>query len=101
MLNLNLTSVFLAMKYQIPALKASTGGVIINTGTAKGLLRLCEAARLNIFPTVSAEVFTKEMPGLAAYTAAKAGLDALTKQVACEASAFGSVFNDSFVVRRL
>ena len=36
----NVTGVFLSMKYQIPAIKASKGGVIINNASVVGML-LC------------------------------------------------------------
>jgi len=59
----NLTGCFLSMKYEIPALLASGGGAIINTTGGAGL---------------------HGSPGGSAYSASKAGLDALTKCAAKE-----------------
>jgi NAD(P)-dependent dehydrogenase (short-subunit alcohol dehydrogenase family) len=62
-LDLNLNSVFLGLKHQIPAIHAAGGGTIINNASTAG---------------VSA------VPGLAAYSAAKHGLVGLTKSAALE-----------------
>lgn len=60
----NLSSAFLAAKYQVPALVARGGGSIVFTSTFVG--------------------YTAGMPGLAAYAAAKAGLVGLTQVLASE-----------------
>jgi len=60
----NLTSAFLAAKYQIPALKAAGGGSIVFTSSFVG--------------------HTIGLPGMAAYAASKAGLIGLTQVLAVE-----------------
>lgn len=60
----NLTSAFLAAKYQLPAMLAGGGGSIIFTSTFVG--------------------YITGMPGMAAYAASKAGLIGLTQVLACE-----------------
>jgi NAD(P)-dependent dehydrogenase (short-subunit alcohol dehydrogenase family) len=60
----NLTSAFLAAKYQLPALTARDGGSLIFTSTFVG--------------------YTAGMPGMAAYAASKAGLIGLTQVLASE-----------------
>lgn len=60
----NLTSAFLAAKYQLPAMLSSGGGSIIFTSTFVG--------------------HTVGMPGMAAYAASKAGLVGLTQVLASE-----------------
>ena len=60
----NLTSAFLAAKYQVPAMLAAGGGSLIFTSTFVGV--------------------TAGMPGTAAYAASKAGLVGLTKTLAAE-----------------
>lgn len=60
----NLTSAFLAAKYQLPAMQLGGGGSLIFTSTFVG--------------------HTAGMPGMAAYAASKAGLVGLTKVLACE-----------------
>jgi len=60
----NLTSAFLAAKYQIPALKASGGGSIVFTSTFVG--------------------YTIGLPGMSAYAASKAGLVGLAQVLAVE-----------------
>lgn len=60
----NLTSAFLAAKYQLPAMLKSGGGSLIFTSTFVG--------------------YTAGMPGMAAYAASKAGLIGLTKVLASE-----------------
>ncbi|WP_084494830.1 SDR family oxidoreductase [Alkanindiges illinoisensis] len=60
----NLTSAFLAAKYQLPAILTSGGGSLIFTSTFVG--------------------YTAGMPGIAAYAASKAGLIGLTKVLATE-----------------
>lgn len=66
-LGVNLTSAFLAAKYQIPAMLERGGGSIVFTSTFVG--------------------YTVGMPQLAAYAASKAGLIGLTQALASE---FGS-----------
>ncbi len=63
-LQTNLTSAFLAAKYQLPALKENGGGAIVFTSTFVG--------------------HTVGMPGMAAYAASKAGLIGLTQCLAAE-----------------
>ena len=65
----NLTSAFLAAKYQLPAMAASGGGSLIFTSTFVG--------------------HTVGMPGMAAYAASKAGVIGLTKALAAEYGAAG------------
>ncbi len=60
----NLTSAFLAAKYQLPAMAARKGGSLIFTSTFVG--------------------YTAGMPGMAAYAASKAGLVGLTQVLASE-----------------
>ncbi len=63
-LDTNLTSAFLAAKYQVPAMLDRGGGSLIFTSTFVG--------------------YTVGMPGVAAYAAGKAGLIGLTKALAAE-----------------
>lgn len=63
-LETNLTSAFLAAKYQIPALLARGGGSLIFTSTFVG--------------------YTAGFPGMAPYAASKAGLLGLTRALATE-----------------
>lgn len=63
-LDTNLTSAFLAAKYQLPALVARGGGSLIFTSTFVG--------------------YTAGIPGMAAYAASKAGLIGLTQVLAAE-----------------
>lgn len=65
----NLTSAFLCAKHQIPAMLKSGGGAIVFTSSFVGN--------------------SVGMPGMAAYAAAKAGVDGLTKVLAAEFSARG------------
>ncbi|TYC63379.1 SDR family oxidoreductase [Rhodobacterales bacterium] len=60
----NLTSAFLAAKYQIPAMKTSGGGSIVFTSSFVG--------------------YTIGLPGMAVYAASKAGLIGLTQVLAVE-----------------
>ncbi|AQU81519.1 MULTISPECIES: SDR family oxidoreductase [unclassified Halomonas] len=60
----NLTSAFLAAKYQLPAMRSGSGGSLIFTSTFVG--------------------YTAGMPGMAAYAASKAGLIGLMQVLACE-----------------
>lgn len=59
----DLTGVFLSMKYEIPAMLAGTGGSIINTSSVAGLIA---------------------DPGMAPYAAAKHGVIGLTKAAALD-----------------
>lgn len=63
-LDINLTSAFLAAKYQVPAMIARGGGSLIFTSTFVG--------------------HTVSFPGLAAYAASKSGLIGLTQALAVE-----------------
>jgi NAD(P)-dependent dehydrogenase (short-subunit alcohol dehydrogenase family) len=63
-LSTNLTSAFLAAKYQLPALQARGAGSLIFTSTFVG--------------------YTAGIPGMAAYAASKAGLIGLTQVLASE-----------------
>lgn len=63
-LDINLTSAFLAAKYQVPAMIARGGGSLIFTSTFVG--------------------HTVSFPGLAAYSASKSGLIGLTHALAVE-----------------
>jgi NAD(P)-dependent dehydrogenase (short-subunit alcohol dehydrogenase family) len=63
-LAINLTSAFLAAKYQIPAMLERGGGSIVFTSTFVG--------------------YTAAFPGVAAYAASKAGVIGLTKALAVE-----------------
>lgn len=65
----NLTSAFLAAKYQLPAMAARGGGSLIFTSTFVG--------------------YTVGMPHMAAYAASKAGLVGLTQALASECGAQG------------
>ena len=63
-LDTNLTSAFLAAKYQVPALKTRGGGALVFTSSFVG--------------------YTLGFPGMAAYAAAKAGLIGLVQVLAAE-----------------
>jgi NAD(P)-dependent dehydrogenase (short-subunit alcohol dehydrogenase family) len=63
-LDINLTSGFLAAKYQLPALEARGGGALVFTSTFVG--------------------YTAGFPGLAAYAASKSGLVGLVQVLASE-----------------
>lgn len=63
-LDVNLTSAFLAAKYQVPAMLKRGGGSLIFTSTFVG--------------------YTVGMPGMTAYAASKAGLIGLTQVIAAE-----------------
>jgi A-factor type gamma-butyrolactone 1'-reductase (1S-forming) len=60
---INLTGIFLCMKYEIPALLAAGGGAIVNNSSTVGLIA---------------------WPGLAPYTASKHGMLGLTKTAAVD-----------------
>jgi NAD(P)-dependent dehydrogenase (short-subunit alcohol dehydrogenase family) len=62
-LRLTLTSAFLGTKYAVPAMADAGGGVIVNTASVAGM---------------------QPYPGLAAYSAAKAGVMSLTRSTAIE-----------------
>ncbi|MCB1754460.1 MAG: SDR family oxidoreductase [Gammaproteobacteria bacterium] len=64
----DLTGIFNAMKYEIPAMLANGAGAIVNLSSANGLVGL---------------------PGMAAYTAAKHGVIGLTRSAALELAASG------------
>lgn len=66
-LRLNLTSAFLAAKYQVPAMLRRDGGSIVFTSTFVG--------------------YTAGMPHMAAYAASKSGLVGLTQALAAELGA--------------
>jgi NAD(P)-dependent dehydrogenase (short-subunit alcohol dehydrogenase family) len=68
-LRLNLTSAFLAAKYQVPAMLRRNGGSIVFTSTFVG--------------------YTVGMPNMAAYAASKSGLVGLTQALAAELGARG------------
>ncbi len=63
LIDVNLKSVFLSMKYEIPAMAAAGGGVIVNTASAAGLVG---------------------ERGIAIYTASKHGVVGLTKTAALD-----------------
>ncbi len=63
LLNINLTGVFLSMKYEIPAMKRGGGGAIINTASVGGLIGTA---------------------GVAPYCASKHGVIGLTRSAALE-----------------
>ncbi len=65
---INLTGIFLCLKYEIPALLAGGGGAIVNNSSTVGLIA---------------------WPGLAAYTASKHGMVGLTKTAALDYGARG------------
>lgn len=67
-LTVTLRGVFLAMKYEIPAMLSSGGGAIVNTSSTAGL---------------------QAVGGLAAYASAKHGLEGLTKVAALDYAARG------------
>ncbi|MFI9629454.1 SDR family NAD(P)-dependent oxidoreductase [Streptomyces sp. NPDC052042] len=67
-INVDLTGVFLGVIHQIPAMLAGGGGTIVNMGS--------------ILSKVA-------FPGLTPYTAAKHGVDGITKQIALEYAAKG------------
>lgn len=62
-IDLTLKSVWLALKYEIPAIKKSGGGAIVNVASASGI---------------------NASPGLSAFSAAKAGVVSLSKSAAAE-----------------
>lgn len=62
-LTTSLTSVFLAMKHEIPTMKANSGGTIVNTSS------------------MAARIFTDSAPG--SYAAAKAGVIQLSHHASC------------------
>ncbi len=67
-LTITLRGVFLAMKYEIPAMLSNGGGAIVNTSSTAGL---------------------QAVGGLAAYVSAKHGLEGLTKVAALDYAARG------------
>ena len=67
-LAVNLTSVFLCMKYEVPALRAAGGGSIVNVASGAGIVAA---------------------PGLAPYCASKHGVLGLTKTAAVENATSG------------
>jgi NAD(P)-dependent dehydrogenase (short-subunit alcohol dehydrogenase family) len=67
-LALNLSSVFYGLKHQIPALRASGGGAIVNNASNTGVTGLA---------------------GMAAYSAAKHGVVGLTRSAALDAASAG------------
>ena len=67
-IDVNLTSVFLCMKYQIPLMLAGGGGAIVNTASGAGV---------------------RGFPGQAAYTASKHGVVGLTKGAALDYASSG------------
>ncbi len=67
-LTVTLRGVFLAMKYEIPAMLANGGGAIVNTSSTAGL---------------------QAVGGLAAYVSAKHGIEGLTKVAALDYAARG------------
>jgi NAD(P)-dependent dehydrogenase (short-subunit alcohol dehydrogenase family) len=67
-LTVTLRGVFLAMKYEIPAMLSNGGGAIVNTSSTAGL---------------------QAVGGLAAYVSAKHGLEGLTKVAALDYAAGG------------
>lgn len=66
--SVNMTGVFLGMKAQIPAIRASGGGAIVN---------------------MSSQTATYASPGYGAYAAAKAGVEALSRVAAIECARHG------------
>ena len=68
-LNTNLTSAFLGAKYQVPAMRKSGGGSIVNVSSFVG--------------------YTVALPGMSAYSASKAGMVGLSKALAVECAADG------------
>lgn len=62
-ISISLTSAFLAMKYEIPVMKAHGGGTIVNTGS------------------MAARLYTPSAPG--SYAAAKAGVLQLSHHASC------------------
>ena len=52
MIAINLTSVFLSMKHEIPAMLASGGGAIVNTSSGAGVVELMCKVACNAIPSV-------------------------------------------------